>query len=68
MALTAAGLKAKIKTEMDTTYGAAEDATARDKFAEAIATAIIEYLTLNTVVTVTVAGGSSAGPHTGVIS
>lgn len=67
MALTAAGLKTAIKAQMDSTYGAATEPDSRDAFAEAMAAAIINYITANAVVTVTVVGGSSSGVHTGTV-
>ena len=65
MAMTMAGLKAKIKADMTSVIGAPEDAAAQDKFAEAIAKAVVEYLQSNAVPvgTVVVASGSSAGSY-----
>jgi len=64
MALTAAGLKAAMLTQMTAQLGAAEDATKRDKLVTAISTAVIDYIKANgaIVVTVTSVAGVTAGP------
>lgn len=61
MAITAAGLKSAIESEMDSKLGEAEDADTREAFAEAIATAIINYLKANTVVTGQTVTSAAAG-------
>jgi len=67
MALTVASLKAKIKTEIETKFGAAEDADMLLDFGEAMAQAIFDEFTMNAVTTTVVAGGSSAGTYPGTI-
>lgn len=64
MALTAAGLKAAIVAQL----GSADDAAKRDAFALALATAIINYLTANALVTVTTTGSATTQSGTGTIS
>lgn len=68
MPLAAAGLKAEILTQMDAFMEEVQDEDKRADYAEAIATAVVNYITANAVVTVTVSGGSSAGVHPGVIT
>lgn len=67
MALTEASLSGKIKTELEVVFGVAADAAQLQKFADAIAKAVIDEFTSNAVVNVT---GVTAGPAsvTGTIS
>lgn len=58
MAMSASGLKAKIKTEFDSAFGPAEDDSKLDKFAEAVAKAVVEYIQANATTT------CGAGPGT----
>ena len=67
MALSAAGLKAALLTEL-ANLGTVADASKQEAFAEAIANAVITYITTNATITTTTTGtatvgsGSSAGP------
>jgi len=61
MPLTAAGLKAAIISE----FSGPDDSGELDEFAEKIATAIIDYITANALVTVTgVTPGAGTAPGT----
>jgi molybdopterin biosynthesis enzyme MoaB len=57
MTLTAAGLAAAMKAEQ----GASQDETIQDEANLKVATAIINYLVANTVVSVIVTGGTGTG-------
>lgn len=50
MALVASGLKSMIISQMTSTIGVPQDPDVQAKFAEAIATAVINYLVANAVV------------------
>lgn len=66
MALSAAGLSAVIKTQLlSANGGSAADNDQLQAFCDALAAAIVSYITSNAQVvgTATVAGGSSAGAH-----
>ena len=68
MPLTQAALATKIKDNLETEIGnVADDPNQMDKFAQAIAKAVIDEIQANAVVsttgTATVSGGSSAGSH-----
>lgn len=65
MAMTAAGLKAEIQTQLTTQFGAAEDATKREKLATAMATAIVNYLKANAQVVAGIAVQVNTGTGTG---
>jgi len=67
MPLVDTGLATAIKDAVEGPMGITDTAKL-DDFADNIATAIIDYFVANTLVTVTVAGGSSSGVHTGTIS
>ncbi len=57
MTLTATGLKAVIISELNAELGTPIDSATQQKFADALATAIITYLVTNTVVTVNTTTG-----------
>lgn len=61
MAMTVAGMKTAILDAMDTHYGAAEDAADREKFATALANAIVPYIQGNAKATI-VASSLSGDP------
>ena len=65
MPMTTAGLKAAILSEMTSKLGSAEDGTKRDSFADAIASAVVNYIKTNAAVTSTVAVTSVSGVTTG---
>ena len=65
MAMTTAGLKSAILTEMTTQLGAAQDDTKRQLFADAIATAVVNYIKNNAAVSSTVTVTSVSGVTTG---
>jgi hypothetical protein len=62
MALTKAGLKAVIITKLNAQFGAPSDSSVQDKFADAVADAVVSYLVTNTVVAVTSVSGVTTGP------
>lgn len=79
MALTAAGLSAAIKAELDArapaedAEGGASGSAWRKEFADALAAAIVDHIKANAQVTVTsvsgvTPGGGASGPGTGTIS
>lgn len=63
MALSASSLAGKIKTQIESQFGAADDATKLQKFCLAVATAVVQEITANAQVstTGTVTTGSGAG-------
>jgi len=68
MTLVIADLADEIKTEIENEFGSAEDQTQLEDYSTAIATALINYLKANGVVTTVIGGGSSAGSYTGAIT
>lgn len=64
MTMTAAGLQAAIVGQL----GSADDSAKRDAFALALATAIINYLKSNALVSVTTTGSATAQSGTGTIT
>lgn len=64
MALSAAGLKAAIIAQL----GSADDSAKRDAFALALATAIVNYLVANAVVSVVTTGSAATQSGTGTIA
>ena len=67
MALDKAQLKGRIKANM-IAHGAREGQHSwLDVFCQAVADAVVDELTANAEVTVSVAGGSSAGDHPGIV-
>ena len=70
MTLAVAGLSTAIQNALTSEYGTPTDASQQKKMADAMATAIINYLVANTVVSVTVAvdPGTHTGTGTGTIS
>lgn len=67
MPMTVAGLKAAIKTAQEAAYGTPADAAEEDKFAGALAQAIVTYIEANALVTVTGAVTTGVGAG-GVVS
>jgi hypothetical protein len=72
MPLVAAGLSAAIKSELDavspvgTTQGGLSGSVERQKFADAVAKAVVDHIKANALVTTTVTGiDSMGGPVTG---
>lgn len=63
MAMTAAGLKTLIKSELESACGAPDDPSQEDKFATALSNAIVSFLTANAIVT-----ASGADPQGGSIT
>lgn len=59
MSMTVPGLKAKIISEIVAEFGTAEDAAILDKYAQATAKAVVEYIQANA--TVIVPGVSTGG-------
>lgn len=69
MAMTNAGLSAKIKTEIEAIYGAADSDQKLQDFCDALGKAIVEYVTANAVVaTVVVTPDTINGTGTGGVS
>lgn len=68
MALSASGLSSAIVAQLNsqsptgTEQGGTTGAAERKKFADAIATAVVDYLKANTVVTGTCPAGTAGGP------
>lgn len=66
MALTQASLATKIKTRLEAEFGkVADDPNQMDKFAQAIAKAVVDEITQNAVVNTTVTGTTGTGPAGG---
>jgi hypothetical protein len=69
MPITQATLSTKIKSEMQAVYGAPDEPEKLQKFADAIAKAIVDEITSSALVTGTVTSGAGAGGSvTGTIS
>lgn len=64
MTLAIPAMSTEIQNALTAEYGAPTDATQQKKMADALATAIVNYLVANTVVTVTVDPGTHAGGGT----
>ena len=66
MALTQAALATKIKNNLETEFGkVADDPNQMDKFAQAMAKAIVDEIQANAVVNTTVTGTTATGPAGG---
>ncbi len=71
MPLSQSGLSSAIKSEIQNLYGTADDDATLQKFADALAKAIVDHITANALVTVTVTGvqnGPGTAPGTGTVS
>ncbi len=64
--MTDAGMKAAIKAQIIVVFGSPQDDDKLDKAAQAIGTAVVEYIKGNAVAVVSgvTTGGSSSGPGT----
>ena len=69
MALSESGLSNLIQSELkaSSSVSVVDDASFKD-WADRMAAAIVNHITANAVVSVTVTGGSSAGTYTGTVS
>jgi hypothetical protein len=61
MALSISVLKQAIIDEVNAEFGAPDDASKLSKFAQALATAIVEHIQANAAVTGTVTSGAGSG-------
>lgn len=66
MAMTNAGLSAKIKSEIEAIYGAADDDAKLQDFSDALGKAIVEYIQANGVAVIP--GHAPGGAVNGTIS
>ncbi len=65
MTLSIPGLKADIKTELENEFGVADDPNILDKYANAIAKAVINHFEANAIINTTVTGTTGIGPPGG---
>ena len=65
MPMTISGMQAAIVAQLNTQFGTPADTTQQTKFANAIATAVVDYIQANMLITTTDVGTVTSGPGSG---